>query len=92
MATERVVEREVPVERDVQVVHDNAPANSGGMGVGGIIIALVLLAAVVIGGVFLMNMQRSEVVKDNAVAGAASSVADSAADAAGAVTDAVTPN
>lgn len=87
MATERVVEREVPVEREVHVVHDSAPASSGGVGVGGIIMALVLLAAVVLGGVFLLNMQKSEAVKDNAIAGAAESVSD----AAGAVTDAVTP-
>ena len=92
MATERVVEREVPVEREVHVVHDGAAESSGGMGVGGIVIALILLAAVVLGGVFLMNMQRSEAVKDNAVANAASSVADSASQAAGAVTDAVTPD
>lgn len=95
MATERVVEREVPVDREVHVVHDAAPASSGGMGVGGIVLALVLLAAVVIGGVFLMNMSQSEAVKDNAIAGAADSVgeaANSVGDAAGNVAEAVTPN
>ena len=44
MATERVVEREVPAEREVHVVHDSAPASSGGIGVGGIVLALVLQA------------------------------------------------
>jgi hypothetical protein len=95
MATERVVEREVPVEREVHVVHDGAAESSGGMGVGGIVLALVLLAAVVLGGVFLMNMSRSEAVKDNAIAGAADSVgnaADSVGNAAGNVADAVTPD
>jgi hypothetical protein len=96
MATERVVEREVPVEREreVHVVHDG-PTESAGMGVGGIVLALVLLAAVVLGGVFLMNMSRSEAVKDNAIAGAANSVGDAASsvgDAAGNVAEAVTPN
>jgi hypothetical protein len=90
MATERVVEREVPVEREVHVVHGDAAASSG-TNVGGIIIALVLLAAVIIGGVFLMNMSRSEAIKDNAVANAATNVGDSVSEAAGAVTDAVTP-
>lgn len=89
MATERVVEREVPVERDVTVVRDG---DGGGSGVSGIVIALILLAALVLGGVFLMNMQRSEAIRTDAVSSAASSVADSAADAAGAVTDAVTPS
>lgn len=78
MATEKVVEREVPVEREVTVVRERG----GGVGATGIIIALIVLAAVVIGGMFLMNMQDSEVAKDNAVAGAAESVSD----AAGAVT------
>ena len=89
MASERVVEREVPVERDVTVVRDG---DGGGSGVSGIVIALILLAALVLGGVFLMNMQRAEAVRTDAVAGAASSVADSASEAAGAVTDAVTPD
>ena len=89
MATERVVEREVPVERDVTVVRDG---DGGGSGVSGIVIALILLAALVLGGVFLMNMQRAEAVRTEAVAGAAESVAESASQAAGAVTDAVTPD
>ena len=89
MATERIVEREVPVERDVTVVRDG---DGGASSVSGIVIALILLAALVLGGVFLMNMQRSEAIRTDAVAGAASSVADSAADAAGAVTNAVTPD
>lgn len=88
MATEKVVEREVPVER---VVEREVPAARGGMGAGGVIAIILVIAALVIGGMFLMNMQNSEVAKDNAIAGAAASVADSAADAAGAVSDAVTP-
>lgn len=91
MATERVVEREVPVDREVHVVHDSAAPASSGTNVGGIILALVLLAAVIIGGVFLMNMSRSEAVKDNAVANAASNVGDSVSNAADSVADAVTP-
>ena len=92
MATERVVEREVPVDREVHVVHDTAaPATTDGTNVGGIILALVLLAAVIIGGVFLMNISRSEAVKDNAVASAATNVGDSVSNAADSVADAVTP-
>ena len=77
------------------MVHDSAAPASSGTNVGGIILALVLLAAVIIGGVFLMNMSRSEAVKDNAIAGAADSVgnaADSVGNAAGNVADAVTPD
>lgn len=92
MATERVVEREVPVDREVHVVHDGPAESSGGIGVGGIVLALILLAAVVLGGVFLMNMQRSEAIRTDAVADAAGSVANSAANAADSVADAVTPS
>ena len=90
MATERVVEREVPVEREVHVVNDTGARD--GSGVSGIVIALILLAALVLGGVFLMNMQRSEAVRTDAVADAASSVANSASEAAGSVAEAVNPN
>lgn len=89
MATEKVVEREVPVvEREVVVREGGA---SGGVNVAGIITAIIILAAVIIGGVFLLNMQKSEAVKDNAIAEAATNVGDSVSGAADAVTEAVTP-
>ncbi len=56
----------------------------GGSG-GTVLIAIVLLIAVVIGGVYLFNMQQAQTGKDQAIAGAATSVshaADKVGDAA----------
>jgi hypothetical protein len=79
MATERVttsdggdhvVERETYVDR------------GGGFGVGGVIIGIAVLALVAIVAFFLLNANRNDAIRTNAVTSAASSVADSASGAA----------
>lgn len=45
---------------------------------GTILLAIVLLIAVVVGGAYLFNIQKAQTSKDNAVAGAASSVSKAA--------------
>jgi len=52
---------------------------------GTMLIAIVLLIAVIVGGVYLFNMQQAQSSKDHAIAGAATSVshaADKVGDAA----------
>jgi hypothetical protein len=71
--TERIVEREVPVQRD-----------SGGNATA-VIFGFILLAAVIIGAVFLINYQRDQTLRTSAVSGAASSVAKSVDNAANSV-------
>lgn len=58
----------------------------GGSSAGTILIAFVLLLAVAVGGYYLYSTQNSEAAKDNAVAGAASSVSDAAQKVGDAVT------
>jgi hypothetical protein len=88
MATERVTER---------VVVEHEPGNTtyvdnggGRSGVGGIIISLAALVLVAIVAFFLLNANRNDAIRTNAVTSAASSVADSTASAAKSVGDAAT--
>jgi hypothetical protein len=66
----------------------------GGSGIGGVIIGIAVLALVAIVAFFLLNANRNDAIRTDAVTGAASSVADSTAGAAKSVGDAarsVTP-
>ena len=96
MATERVTER-VVVEREPgnTTYVDNGGGRSS---LGGVLIGLAVLALVAIIGFFLMNANRNDAIRTDAVSSAASSVADSTAsaaksvgDAASTAADAVTP-
>jgi hypothetical protein len=46
----------------------------GGGGAAGLFIGMILLAALVIGAVFLLNQNRNDAIKTDAIAGAAKSV------------------
>jgi hypothetical protein len=95
MATERVTERpDGTTERVIE--RDSGPTvvESRGGGMGGVIIGIAVLALVAIVAFFMLNANRNDAIRTDAVSSAASSVADSAAGAAGAVGDAaksVTP-
>lgn len=103
MAIERVTERsdgmttERVIERDVG--GGTTYVDKGGSGVGGVLIGIALLAMVAIVAFFLLQSNRNDTLKTQAVTSAASSVADSAASAAEGVSgaanraaDAVTPS
>ncbi len=101
MATERVTERsdglmtERVIERDAGPTYVDAGRGSG---MGGVLIGLAVLALVAVVAFFLLQSNRNETLRTEAVTGAASSVAESAAGAAQGVSnaadraaDAVTP-
>src|SRR5690349_7204072 len=101
MATERVTERsdglttERVVERGGGTTYVDA---GGGSGMGGILIGIAVLAMVAIVAFFLLQSNRNDAIRTDAVTSAASSVADSAGNAAENVSsaankaaDAVTP-
>ena len=101
MATERVTERsdglihERVVERDAG---GTTYVDKGGSGIGGIIVGIAVLAMVAIIAFFLMQSNRNDAIRTEAVTSTASSVADSASTAADSVgaaadraADAVTP-
>jgi hypothetical protein len=85
MATERVTERVVDRDAGGTTYVDNG---GGGSGVGGVIIGIALLALVAIVAFFLLNANRNDALRTNAVTSAASTVADSTATAAKSVGDA----
>ena len=92
MATERVTERSdgVTSERTVERDHGGTTTyvDRGGSGVGGVIIGIAVLALVAIVAFFLLNANRNDALRTDAVSSAASSVADSASNAGNAVADA----
>lgn len=101
MATERVTERsdglttERVVERDAGTTYVDTGRGSG---MGGILVGIAVLAMVAVVAFFLLQSNRNDAIRTDAVAGAASSVAESAAGAAENVgaaadraADAVTP-
>ena len=94
MATERVTERsdgltsERVVERDAG---GTTYVDKGGSGMGGILIGVAVLALVAIVAFFLLQSNRDDAMRTDAVTSAAASVADSAGTAASNVADAVTP-
>jgi len=97
MATERVTERSDGVS-DERVVERREGGTTyvdrGGGGVGGVVIGIAVLALVAIIAFFLLNMNRQDAMRTDAVSGAAQSVAESAEGAANSVAGAaqsVTP-
>jgi hypothetical protein len=102
MATERVTERNDGVTNERVVERGEGGTtyvDRGGSGVGGVIIGIAVLALVAIVAFFLLNANRNDAIRTEAVTGAASSVAESASTAAESVGSAanqaaetVTPN
>lgn len=92
MATERVTEtgdgvtRERVIERDVG--GGATYVDKGGSGVGGVLIGIAVLVIVAIVAFFLLQSNRNDAMRTQAVTSAASSVADSASTAAGSVGEA----
>ena len=78
MATERVTERVVDRDGGNTTYVDKG----GGSGIGGVIIGIAVLALVAIVAFFLLNANRNDAIRTDAVTSAASSVADSTATAA----------
>ncbi|MBJ7412710.1 MAG: hypothetical protein JHD15_20450 [Phenylobacterium sp.] len=102
MAIERVTERSDGLTRERVVERDAAGTTyvdaGRGSGLGGVLIGIAVLAMVAIVAFFLLQSNRNDAMRTEAVTSAASSVADSAAGAAEGVTsaasqaaDAVTP-
>jgi hypothetical protein len=103
MATERMTTRDDGTTTERVVERDGGGTTyvdrGGGSGVGGIIIGIAVLALVAIVAFFLLNANRNDALRTNAVTSAASSVADSTAGAAQSVgnaannaADSVNPN
>lgn len=90
MATERVTERSdgVTSERVVERGGGGTTVVEHRGGMGGVIIGIAVLALVAIVAFFLLQANRNDAMRTDAVSSAASSVADSASSAAGAVGDA----
>jgi len=76
MATERMIEREVPVNERVYV------DNGGGSGAMGVLIGIAALALVAIIAFFVLGARQNDAIRTNAVTSAAATVADSTANAA----------
>ena len=93
MATERVTERDdgVTAERTIERQDTGGTTvveRRGGGGMGTILALVALVALVAIVAYFLMNANRQDAVRTEAVSDAAASVADSASNAAENVSDA----
>ena len=92
MAIERVTERSDGLTRERVVERDaggTTYVDTGrGSGLGGVIIGLAVLAMVAIIAFFLLQSNRNDAIRTDAVTSAASSVADSASTAATNVGDA----
>jgi uncharacterized membrane protein len=78
MATERVTERVVDRDGGNTTYVDKG----GGSGVGGVIIGIAVLALVAIIAFFVLNANRNDAIRTDAVSSAASTVANSTATAA----------
>jgi uncharacterized protein HemX len=90
---DRIIERSdgSTTERDTETDR-GAPTTvvrEGGAGVGGALIALVLLVAVAVGGYFLWSNSQNDNLRTRAVADAAGSVGEAAGSVAGAANRAV---
>lgn len=88
MATERVTERDDGVTSERVVERDGGGTtyvDRGGSGMGGVIIGIAVLALVALVAFFLLQSNRNDAIRTDAVAGAASSVAESAGSAADSV-------
>jgi len=86
MATERMTTRDDGETTERVVERDGGGTTivdrGGGSGFGSVIIGIAILAAVAVIAFFLLNQNRNDAIRTNAVTSAASSVADSAAGAA----------
>ena len=86
MATERMTTRDDGTTSERVVERDGGGTTyvdrGGGSGIAGIIIGLAILALVAIGAVYLLNANRNDALRTDAVTSAASSVANSTSDAA----------
>lgn len=102
MATERVTERSDGLTSERVVERDRGGTTyvdkGGGSGLGGVLIGIAVLAMVAIVAFFLLQSNRNDAIRTEAVTSTASSVADSASTAADNVgaaadraADAVTP-
>jgi len=102
MAIERVTERTDGLTSERVVERDGGGTTvveKSGSGLGGVFIGIAVLALVAIVAFFLLQSNRNDAIRTDAVTSAASSVADSASNAASNVgnaadraADAVTPN
>lgn len=91
MATERVTTRDDGLTTERVVERDGGGTtyvDRGGFGVGGVIIAIALLALVAIAAFFMLNANRNDAIRTDAVTSAASSVANSTSSAANNVSNA----
>jgi hypothetical protein len=92
MATERVTERSDGLTNERVVERSEGGGTTyvdrGGGGVGGVVIGIAVLALVAIIAFFLLNMNRQDAMRTDAVSGAAQSVAESAEGAAQSVSSA----
>ena len=91
MATERVTERSDGLTNERVVERDGGGTTyveKGGSGLGGVIIGIAVLALVAIVAFFLLQSNRNDAIRTDAVSSAASSVADSASNAANNVSNA----
>lgn len=91
MATERVTERNDGLTHERVVERDGGGTtyvDKGGSGFGGVLIGIAVLALVAIVAFFLLQYNRNDTLRTDAVTSAASSVADSASNAASNVGDA----
>ena len=85
MATERVTERSDGLTSERVVERDGGGTtyvDKGGSGIGGIIVGIAVLAMVAIVAFFLLQSNRNDAIRTEAVTSTASSVADSASNAA----------
>ncbi|HKP77980.1 MAG TPA: hypothetical protein VJU34_02525 [Phenylobacterium sp.] len=88
MATERVTETSDGVTRERVIERDGGTTyvdSGGGSGLGGVLIGIAVLAMVAIVAFFLLQANRNDAIRTDAVTSTASSVADSAAGAANSV-------
>ncbi|HEY9217856.1 MAG TPA: hypothetical protein VIO94_07405 [Phenylobacterium sp.] len=92
MATERVTERTDGLTAERTVERNEAGGTTyverSGGGMGGVIIGIAVLALVAIIAFFLLNMNRQDAVRTDAVTSAASTMSESVSGAADSVGDA----
>jgi hypothetical protein len=93
MATERVTTRSDGTTTERVVERDGGGTtyvDRGGSGFGSVLIGIAILAVVAVIAFFLLNQNRNDAIRTNAVTSAASTIADSTASAAKDVGDAAT--
>jgi hypothetical protein len=93
MASERVTTRNDGLTTERVVERNDGGGTTyvdrgGGMGIGGVIVGVAILALVAIVAFFLLNANRNDALRTDAVTSAASSVANSTANAASNVSNA----